>query len=73
MSTIKSLQEVLTFKPKGTRNFFILKIPLTLAVVRVLLFESGSQLLAFPMTNVDEILTVSRDEIKVLALDFCII
>lgn len=65
MSTIKSLQgsiDIQTKKGQGTSLF--LKIPLTLAVVRVLLFESGSQLLAFPMTNVDEILTVSRDEIE---------
>jgi two-component system chemotaxis sensor kinase CheA len=65
MSTIKSLQgsiDIQTKKGQGTSIF--LKIPLTLAVVRVLLFESSTQLLAFPMTNVDEILTVSREEIE---------
>lgn len=65
MSTIKGLQgsiDIQTKKGQGTT--LLLKIPLTLAVVRVLLFETGSQLLAFPMTNVDEILTISRDEIE---------
>ncbi|MBK8398359.1 MAG: response regulator [Leptospiraceae bacterium] len=71
MSTIKSLQgsiDVQTKKGQGTTLF--LKIPLTLAVVRVLLFETGSQLLAFPMTNVDEILTVSREEIETVGSKF---
>ena len=71
MSTIKSLQgsiEVQTKRGQGTTLF--LKIPLTLAVVRVLLFETGSQLLAFPMTNVDEILTVSREEIETVGSKF---
>jgi two-component system chemotaxis sensor kinase CheA len=71
MSTIKSLQgsiEVQTKRGQGTTLF--LKIPLTLAVVRVLLFETGTQLLAFPMTNVDEILTVSREEIETVGSKF---
>ncbi|HNO23577.1 MAG TPA: response regulator [Leptospiraceae bacterium] len=67
MTVIRHLQgsiDLETVPGKGT--VFYLKIPLTLAVVRVLLFDVGNQMLAFPMANVEEILTVSKDEIETL-------
>ncbi|MCB1188963.1 MAG: hybrid sensor histidine kinase/response regulator [Leptospiraceae bacterium] len=64
-STIKEMQgniELNTIQGKGT--VISLKIPLTLAVVRVLLLEVGNQQMAFPMANVDEVLSISKSDLK---------
>ncbi|MEM7182523.1 MAG: response regulator [Spirochaetota bacterium] len=64
-ATINEIQgsiELASKKGKGTT--ISLKIPLTLAAVRVLLLDIGSQQIAFPMSNIDEVLTVSRHELK---------
>lgn len=64
-SAIKEMQgnvEINTTQGSGT--IISLKIPLTLAVVRVLLLEVGNQQMAFPMANVDEVLSISKSDLK---------
>ena len=65
MSSIKELQgfvEIDCEKGKGTT--ISLKIPLTLAIVRVLLFEVSGRFLALPMANISEIIQISKKEIQ---------
>ncbi|MCB1144143.1 MAG: response regulator [Leptospiraceae bacterium] len=65
MSSIKEMQgsvDIDSDLGKGTK--ISLKIPLTLAIVRVLLFEVGGRLLALPMSNILEILRISKNEIQ---------
>ncbi|MEM0503026.1 MAG: response regulator, partial [Thermoplasmata archaeon] len=64
-SNIQSLQgeiEIKSIPNQGTSIY--LRLPLTLAVVRVLLFEVSGYILAFPMANVYEILTINRDQLE---------
>ncbi len=41
-----------------------LKLPLTLAIVRILLVKEGTYQFAFPLLNVLEIITIKRDELN---------
>ena len=67
-SAIKELQGSLDIYSEPTKGTTILlKVPLTLAVVRVLLFETSGRLLALPMSNISEILRISRDEIQTIS------
>lgn len=52
---------VSTGKDKGTA--FIVKIPLTIAVMKVFLFEIKDIVFAIPVNSIDEALTVNREEI----------
>ncbi len=68
ISAIKELQgslEIYSEPQKGTTIF--LKVPLTLAIVRVLLFETSGRLLAFPMSNILEVLRISRSEVQIIS------
>jgi len=68
ISSIKELQgslEIYSEPQKGTTIF--LKVPLTLAIVRVLLFETSGRLLAFPMSNIIEVLRISRSELQIIS------
>ncbi len=66
-STISQLQGSIEIKSQiGKGTILYLKIPLTLAVVRVLVFESSDQSLALPMGSVDEILTINRNELEIV-------
>ena len=48
----------------GTGTTIRIKLPLTLAVVGILLVEERSNQFAFPILNVDEVLSVDRAEIR---------
>jgi two-component system, chemotaxis family, sensor kinase CheA len=49
---------------EGTK--FTLRMPLTLAIIRALLFRASGQLLAIPLLSVGELIRVSADEIALL-------
>jgi two-component system sensor histidine kinase and response regulator WspE len=49
---------------KGQFTRFILSLPLTLAVTKTLLVEAGGEIACIPVTRVEEVLNISRDEIK---------
>lgn len=64
-ATINEIQGSIELNSQpGVGTTISLKIPLTLAAVRVLLLDIGNQQIAFPMSNIDEVLTVSREEFK---------
>ncbi|MCP5503050.1 MAG: hybrid sensor histidine kinase/response regulator [Leptospiraceae bacterium] len=64
-STINEIQgNIELSSKKGEGTTISLKIPLTLAAVRVLLLDIGSQQIALPMSNIDEVITISRGELK---------
>jgi two-component system, chemotaxis family, sensor histidine kinase and response regulator WspE len=55
---------------KGTR--FVLQLPLTLSVIRTLMFEVQSQPYALPLTRVDRVMSVSPADILVVeGRQFC--
>ena len=65
MASIKELQGFVDIdSEKGKGTTISLKIPLTLAIVRVLLFEVSGRFLALPMANISEILQISKKEIQ---------
>jgi two-component system, chemotaxis family, sensor kinase CheA len=71
MSAIKELQgsvDINSIPNQGT--VISLKIPLTLAIVRVLLFELSGRLLALPMANILEILRISKSDIQFISNRF---
>ncbi|MHC1635331.1 MAG: chemotaxis protein CheA [Candidatus Methanospirareceae archaeon] len=56
--------EVHTEKDKGTR--VTLKVPLTTAIIQALLVKVQGRTYAIPLSNVNEIISVSREEIKTI-------
>src|SRR5262249_17688335 len=48
----------------GTGTTIRMKLPLTLAVVGILLVRERSQMFAFPIQHVDEILTIGLDDLR---------
>jgi len=48
----------------GTGTTITIKLPLTLAIIRALMVELGSEQFAFPLTNVVETISVKAEEIK---------
>jgi two-component system chemotaxis sensor kinase CheA len=64
-STIESLRGgVVIESVVGQGSTFTLKLPLTLAVVAVLLIEVGGERFALPVSYVEQILEVSADDIQ---------
>jgi len=60
---ISSLHGTVEIKSEvGRGTTFILKIPLTLAIVNVLLIELDAILYAFPLDSVNEIISLNEDE-----------
>ncbi|HET9528921.1 MAG TPA: chemotaxis protein CheA [Blastocatellia bacterium] len=51
---------------KGEGTSFVIRMPLTLAIIRGLLFISSGQLFALPLLSVSEIVRVRADEITVI-------
>ena len=48
----------------GSGTKFTISLPLTLAIIRSLMVTLGDQVYAFPLTNVQETLCISADEIR---------
>jgi len=61
VSSVNGLIDVETKVGKGTK--LIMKIPLTLAIIKALLVVIGDEIFAFPLESVIEIVKVSKDEI----------
>jgi len=68
---INGTVEVATEPGKGTR--FVIKLPLTLAIIRALMVAMGEQVLAFPLVNVLETIRVGRDDIRLIGHDEVIV
>ncbi|MEI6314420.1 MAG: response regulator, partial [Syntrophus sp. (in: bacteria)] len=51
---------------KGKRTAFILQLPLTLSVLRTLIVEVEGEPYALPLSRIDRLLRVSRDDLQVL-------
>ncbi len=47
---------------KGTK--FVIKIPLTLAIIKTLFVEVGGRTYAIPLANIDRLVSVSKEDIK---------
>ena len=62
IENINGTVEYSTTPGKGT--IFAIKLPLTLAIIRALMVESGSRAYAFPLTYVVETLNVNSKDIK---------
>ena len=63
--SIESLQgEIEVTSTPGTGTRMLLKLPLTLAIVRVLLFDVESNLFALPMTNISEVISLDKKLIE---------
>lgn len=57
---LKGTIEIDTAPGRGTR--FFIRLPLTLAILRAILVEAGGRVFAIPLTEVLEILRLSREE-----------
>jgi chemotaxis protein histidine kinase CheA/ActR/RegA family two-component response regulator len=65
LSRLKGTVEVTSSKGRGTT--FTLKLPLTLAIIQVLLVRAGGELLALPLDRVSRTLEIPRDGVRRLA------
>ncbi|MCC5909819.1 MAG: chemotaxis protein CheA [Clostridiaceae bacterium] len=54
--------EVITEKCKGSR--FVIRLPLTLAIIQALLVNVGSEKYAIPLNNIKEITTIATNSIR---------
>jgi two-component system chemotaxis sensor kinase CheA len=67
-SAIEQLRGSVTVRSeRGVGTAFTLRLPLTLAIIKALLFKAGGELLAFPLLSVSEI--VRADASDVVCLD----
>ena len=62
LSNLGGLVDIKTKKGEGTS--FIIRLPLTLAIIQALLVEVGKEIYAVPLSSVVETLLVKREEIK---------
>ncbi|MCP4347160.1 MAG: response regulator [Desulfobacterales bacterium] len=58
---LKGVVRIASWKGEGTR--FTIRIPLTLAAIRALLFDVGGQIYAISLSEIKEILRINPDEI----------
>lgn len=54
---------------KGKGTTFILKLPLTVAIIKALLVDIKDEIYAIPLSNISEIIYVKREEIKTVEKD----
>jgi two-component system chemotaxis sensor kinase CheA len=54
--------EIESFKDKGTK--FIIRIPLTLAIIQALLVRLDEEIYAIPLSSITEITNISEDQIR---------
>jgi two-component system chemotaxis sensor kinase CheA len=62
LNNLGGLVDIKTKKGEGTS--FIIRLPLTLAIIQALLVEVGKEIYAVPLSSVVETLLVKREEIK---------
>ena len=63
-SRIESLNGAVDIRPEpGRGTTFIIRLPLTLAIISVLLAEVGEEVYAIPLDHLDEIVEVGRDQV----------
>lgn len=63
-SVVEQLRGTVTVKSQlGVGTTFALRMPLTLAIIRALLFKAGARLFALPLLSVSEIVRVGTEEI----------
>jgi two-component system, chemotaxis family, sensor kinase CheA len=66
-SNIKKLNGIIEIETKvGEGTKFIIKLPLTLAIINALLIKVGDQTLAIPLAQVIESVIITPDEIKTM-------
>jgi len=66
-TNIKKLKGSIEIKSEvGKGSTFIIKLPLTLAIIQGLLIGVGDEVFAIPLTSVDEVVTVRRNEIEIV-------
>ena len=62
IESIGGLVEVETHKGKGTK--FIIRLPLTLAIIQALLIRLQKEIYAIPLNSIGEISTINRSQIR---------
>lgn len=62
IESINGSVEVESIKDKGTK--FIIRIPLTLAIIQALLIRLNEEIYAIPLSSVTEIINISKSEIR---------
>ncbi|HWO01397.1 MAG TPA: chemotaxis protein CheA [Blastocatellia bacterium] len=64
-SAIEQLRGTVSLRSQpGLGTTFVLRMPLTLAIIRALLFKAGARLFALPLLSVSEIVRVRPNEIR---------
>jgi len=67
-TTVESLKGRIQVRSKpGEGTTFTLKLPLTLAIMRAMLFWAGNRLLAIPMSSIERITRVKDSDIQTVA------
>lgn len=64
VEALNGVLEIQTEKGKGTR--VIVKLPLTLAIIQALLTKVGEEIYAIPLANIDETLSITPQDIKLV-------
>ncbi|MCS7234218.1 MAG: chemotaxis protein CheA [Synergistetes bacterium] len=64
VEALNGVLEIQTERGKGTR--VIVKLPLTLAIIQALLTKVGEEIYAIPLANIDETLSITPQDIKLV-------
>lgn len=62
IESINGNVEIESIKDKGTK--FIIRIPLTLAIIQALLIKLSDEIYAIPLSSITEIINISNDQIR---------
>lgn len=62
IESINGNVEIESIKDKGTK--FIIRIPLTLAIIQALLIKLSEEIYAIPLSSITEIINISSDQIR---------
>lgn len=64
VEALNGILEIETEKGKGTK--VIIKLPLTLAIIQALLTRVGEEIYAIPLANIDETLSITPQDVKLV-------
>ncbi len=64
VEALNGILEIETEKGKGTK--VIIKLPLTLAIIQALLTKVGEEIYAIPLANIDETLSITPQDVKLV-------